>query len=302
MDLRRIRHFIVLAETLNFHRAAERLHMTQPPLTVSIQKLEAELGAKLFVRESSGISLTPSGRAALEQAQKLVFHSRQLQENVKNTILGTGGVLRIGFVGSATYGLLQNLTVLYRAKYPGVELILREATSVEIMQQLEDRTLDIGLIRVPLLRTSRATLLSLQRDEFVAALPRTHALASKDVLHLPDLANETFVMYAATHASGLHSSAMLACQQAGFIPQITQEATQIQTVLALVEAGLGVALVPSIMQNVARDKISYRKFDDFPSVAAIGLSLAYMASSESPAAEKFRQLAAQEYSGDRHRA
>ncbi len=292
MDLRRIRHFVTLAETLNFHRAAERLHMTQPPLTVSIQKLEAELGTKLFLRESSGISLTPSGKAALVEARKLIFHSQQMHEAATNALEGTGGVLRIAFVGSATYGLLQKLTPLYRAQYPGVELVLREAISVDIIQQLEDRTLDIGLIRVPLMRTSHATLLPLQRDEYVAALPRGHALASKGVLQLADLAHESFVMYAATDASGLHSSAMLACQQAGFVPQITQEATQVQTVLALVETGLGVALVPSVMQEFKRDRIVYRPFETVPAAGAIGLSLAYMASSESPAAAKFRQLAA----------
>ena len=124
MDLRRIRHFVVLAETLNFRRAAERLHMAQPPLSVSIQKLEAELGAKLFTRESSGVALTPSGRAVLVEAKKLLFHGSQLNEMAKNAVDGTGGTLHIGFVGSASYGMLQKLLPLFRAEYPGVELVL----------------------------------------------------------------------------------------------------------------------------------------------------------------------------------
>ncbi len=297
MDLRRIRHFIALAETLNFHRAAERLHMTQPPLSVSIQKLEVELGAKLFERKASGVSLTLAGKTALKQARKLIYHSEQIRTDINNALSGTGGVLRVGFVGSATSGLLQRLTALYRAQFPGVELILSEATSVEIMQGVEDQALDIGLVRVPLLRTSRATVMPLEREAFVAALPFTHALVGKDQLQLRDLANEGFIMYAASSASGLYSSVMLACQQAGFLPLITQEATQIQTVLALVETGLGVALVPAIMQNVMRYQIAYRSFTDFPEAGMTGLSLAYMASSESPAAEKFRLLAAQEYPG-----
>jgi DNA-binding transcriptional LysR family regulator len=291
MDLRRIHHFVVLAETLNVHRAAERLHMTQPPLTVSIQKLEAELGAKLFTRERTGVLLTPTGQAVLIEARKLLFNGHQLRETATSTLAGTSGVLQIGFVGSATYGMLQKLLPLFRAEYPGVDLTLREATSVNILQQLEDKTLDIGLVRVPLLQTSRATLIQLERDEYIAALPRGNPLTKRTMLRLSEMASESFIMYAADHAAGLHSTAMFACQQAGFLPRITQQAIQVQTVLTLVESGLGVALVPSVMQRYASERIVYRSFVDFPATASIGISLAYMAETESPAARQFRELA-----------
>lgn len=295
MDLRRIRHFVVLAETLNFRRAAERLHMAQPPLSVSIQKLEAELGTKLFARESSGVQLTPSGRAVLVEARKLLFHGNQLFETARSALDGTGGTLQVGFVGSATYGMLQKLLPLFRAEYPGVQLILREATSLGIIQQLEDRALDIGLVRVPLLQSAGARLLQLEPDVFMAALPRGSALAAKGPLHLAEMAGESFIMYASTHAAGLHSAALLACQQAGFIPKISQQAIQIQTVLALVESGLGVALVPSVMQRYISDKIIYRPLLDLPPVASIGIALAYMAETESPAAAHFRKMAMREF-------
>ncbi|MFZ2294111.1 MAG: LysR substrate-binding domain-containing protein [Polaromonas sp.] len=299
MDLRRIRHFVVLAETLNFRRAAERLHMAQPPLSVSIQKLEAELGTKLFARESSGVQLTPSGCAVLMEARKLLFHGSQLIETARSALDGTGGTLQVGFVGSATYGMLQKLLPLFRAEYPGVELILREATSVSIIQQLEDRALDIGLVRVPLLQSCGAKLLQLEPDMFMAALPRGSALAGKGPLHLAEMAGESFIMYASTHAAGLHSAALLACQQAGFIPKVSQQAIQVQTVLALVESGLGVALVPSVMQRYISDKIVYRPLLDVPPAASIGLALAYMAETESPSAARFRKLAAREFELER---
>lgn len=295
MDLRRIRHFVILAETLNFRRAAERLHMAQPPLTVSIQKLEAELGTKLFTRDSTGVALTSSGRTVLVEAKKLLFHGSQLMEAAKSTVDGSGGTLQIGFVGSTTYGMLQKLVPLFRAEYPGIELILREETSVSIMRQLEDGLLDIGLVRVPLLEAFKASVVQLEHDEFIAALPRGNALAGKGVLKLADMAAESFVMYAPTHANGLHSTAMLACQQAGFIPRVTQQAIQVQTVLALVESGLGVALVPSVMRRFVSDKIVYRPFSDFPPTASIGLALAYMADTECPAASRFRKLACREF-------
>lgn len=146
--------------------------MAQPPLSVLIQKLESELGANLFVRESSGVVLTPSGRAVLVDARKLLVQGEQLSETARSALDGTGGSLQIGFVGSATHGLLQTLIPVFRAEYPRVELILREGTSVGIVEQLEDLALDIGLVRIPLLQTCQATLLELEPDRFIAALPR----------------------------------------------------------------------------------------------------------------------------------
>lgn len=291
MDLRRIRHFVVLAETLNFRRAAERLHMAQPPLSVSIQKLEAELGIPLFVRGNPGVSLTPGGRAVLAEARKLLFHGGQLGEAAKSALDGTGGMLRVGFVGTTTYGLLQRLVPAFRAEFPGVDLVLREATSVELVQQVEDRALDIGLIRTPILRATSATLYPLERDEFVAALPRGHALGSRGPLALSDLAHEAFIMYSPTGAAGLHSAAMLACQAAGFVPRVTQEAVQVQTLLALVESGLGVALVPSVMQRYASENILYRPLAGAPEGGHLGWALVSLGSMEVPAATRFRTLA-----------
>ncbi|AOY91214.1 LysR family transcriptional regulator [Cupriavidus sp. USMAA2-4] len=292
MDLRRIRHFVVLAETLNFRRAAERLHMAQPPLSVSIQKLEAELGTTLFTRDARGVALTPSGRAALAEARRMLFHAAQFSDAARSADSGTGGVLRVGFVGSTTFALLPRLVPIFRAEYPGVELVLREATSARILQWLDEEALDVGLVRTPLLRHSGATLLPLEHDGFVAALPRGNALAGKGPLRLAELAGERFIMYAADEAAGLHSAAMSACQLAGFVPRVAQEAIQVQTVLALVESGLGVALVPSIMQRFASERIVYRELEDYPAAAAIGLALAYRPDQQSAAAQRFRDVAA----------
>jgi DNA-binding transcriptional LysR family regulator len=299
MDLRRIRHFVVLAETLNFRRAAERLHMAQPPLSVSIQKLEAELGAKLFTRAANGVSLTPSGQAALAEARRLLFHGNQFAHIALHALDGTGGALHVGFVGSTTFGLLQKLVPAYRAAYPGVELILREATSAKIVEMVEEDALDIGLVRTPLLQSSQARMMPLERDIFVAALPGTNPLARKrGPLRMRDLADESFIMYTRTEAAGLHSAAMLACQEAGFLPHVTQEAVQVQTLLSLVESGLGVALVPSVMQRFVNEKIVYRTLADCAAAAAIGLALVYRRDLESPAARRFRELAAQEFPQD----
>lgn len=291
MDLRRIRHFVVLAETLNYRRAAERLHMAQPPLSVSIQKLEAELGTKLFERNSSGVALTASGRAVLTEARKLLFHGGQVQAVARDVMDGTGGTLRVGFVGTTTYGMLQRLLPQFRTEYPGVHLVLRESTSIAILEQLEDHGLDVGLVRTPLLRATSASLIPLQHDRFVIALPRAHGLAGRGSLRLVDLADEFFVMYSAAAAGGLQSAAMLACQACGFVPKVSQEAVQVQTLLALVESGTGIALVPSVMQRYASEKLVYRELEDLPSNAEVGLALAYLEGSEMPAGRRFRDVA-----------
>jgi DNA-binding transcriptional LysR family regulator len=295
MDLRRIRHFVVLAETLNFRRAAERLHMAQPPLSVSIQKLEAELGTRLFDRSTSGVALTASGRAALAEARRILFYNEQFREQAMSAAQGTSGQLLVGFVGSTTSGMLQKLVPLFRAEYPGVELILRESTSGAILQQIVNDELDIGLVRTPLLESTSARLLPLERDRFVAAIPRGNPLTARAELRLSELADQPFVMYSRGYAAGLHSAAMLVCQASGFVPRVAQEATQIQTVLAMVESGLGVALVPSVTQRFATPKMVFRRLIDLPEVADIGVALAFKPERESGAAQRFRTLASREY-------
>lgn len=160
---------------------------------------------------------------------------------------------------------------------------------------VDESALDIGLIRTPLLESPKARMVPLEFDTFIAALPRGSFLAAKCPLSLSDFANESFIMYSRSEGAGLHSAAMLACQQAGFLPNVTQEATQIQTMLALVESGLGVALVPSVMQRFANERIVYRKLTDYPSAAAIGLALLYRPEMENAAAQCFCNLATRVY-------
>lgn len=301
MDIKRIRNFVMLAEAGSFRRASERLHLAQPALTVSIQKLEAELGARLFDRGPAGVTLTVAGEAVLREAKRLLFFEGQVIAAAHDAVSGTGGTLRIGFVGTTTFGMLQRLLPAYRASYPAVELKLQEAPSVSIIEQLEHGTLDLGLVRTPVMVSTSATLLPLERERLIVALPPGHFLAKRDAIRLKDLAGEAFLMYAQGAASSLRSLVMGACQRAGFVPRISQEATQVQTLLALVESGLGVAFVPSVMRKYASDVIAYREVLDIEHDGAMGLSLAYMADAESPAAVKFREVALRVAAADARR-
>lgn len=287
MDLRRIRNFNVLAETLNFSRAAERLHIAQPALSVSIQKLESQLGTKLFERTSTGVKLTATGEAALVDARRMLYHGEQLMRTARDAAAGTGGRLRIGFVGSTIYSVLPKLIPAFRSQYPNVEVVLSEATSTRILSMLRDDAIDVGIVRTPLLQANGATLHVLRRDRFVAALPVSHSLASRESLRLEELAGEPFVMYSATDAAGLHASAMAACEAAGFMPDVTQVATQVATMLALVASGLGVALVPEVARSDRTLSVRYLDLQDQMPAVETTLALAWHVESESPAALRF---------------
>lgn len=252
----------VLAETLNFRKAAERLHMEQPPLSVSIRRLETELGGDLFVRDRQGVRVTALGEAVLEHARQIAFHVEQLRRVAADAGQGLSGPLRIGFVGSATYRLLPKCLPQFRASFPAVNMDLREGTTSQLLGQVERGEIDVGLVRHPVIETTRANLEPLEHDQLVAALPADDALARKRTLRLTDLRDVPFVLYASQAAMNLRAQVITACQAAGFTPRVAQEAVQVQTVLSLVGSGAGMALVPSICQAHRIAGIVFRPLAD----------------------------------------
>lgn len=253
MELRSLQYFVTLAETSNFHRAAERLHISQPPLSVAIRKLEQELGAPLFDRNPRGVTLTAAGQAALEPARIALAHAEQIRQAVKQGVTGERGRLAIGFVGSATFELLPRLIEPFRRLYPAVELILSEGNSTEIQGRIEAGSLDLGLVRLPLQKSARITTQMVERDHMVVALPSSHPLARKRRLDLKQLVDQPFVVYSGI--SVLRATTVAACQNAGFVAHIVQEAAQLQTILSLVQSGIGIALVPAKAQRFTPDRV-----------------------------------------------
>lgn len=286
MELRQLQYFSTLAETLNFRRAAERLHISQPPLTVAIRKLEDELGAPLFVRSSRGVALTDAGKAALEFARTALSSAGSIRRAVHEGCAGERGRLRIGFVSSAVYALLPAIIPRFRRRYPHVDLALEEMTSADIAPRLRARELDVGLVRMPLLDRERLAAEVVETDELVIALPEAHPLAAGRRLSLGRLADEAFVAF--PRYSVLHAASLTACRDAGFAPRVAQEAAQVHTILSLVQSGLGVALVPSRAVRYAPDGVELMTLDAPPRIA-IGLALRDEA--PSPAAERFRAVA-----------
>lgn len=293
MDFRHLQQFVMLAETLNFRRAAQKLHMAQPPLSVSIRKLETELGVQLFVRGKDGVRLTDSGVAALVEARRALFHAERFQWVARAVASGEGGVLRVGFVGSATHEILPRIVPRFRLQYPSVELVLLEVTSIRLLQMLNDERLDVGIVRVPAPSAGRIGLMTLQSETFVLALPAAHPLAKRKSVKLADLADEPFIVYSAADGPGLRTAVLHACQCCGFTPRISQEAVQVSTLHSLVESGLGVALVPAVSQRFSSAGVVYKSLSDLPASAGIGLSLAWNPQAQTPALEHFKVLAHQ---------
>lgn len=271
MDLRQLRYFNGLAETLNFHRAAERLHISQPPLTVAIRKLEEDLGVALFERDPRGVRLTTAGLAAVVPAREALVAAEKVREAVRQGAAGLRGRLSIGFIGSAIGELLPRIVSPFRHAYPEVELALEEMNSVEIVRAIAARRLDVGLVRLPVMDSAPVAIDVIETDELVAVLPDSDVLARRKTLDLGALADRSFIIY--SPVSVLHAMIRLACHRAGFTPRVAQEAVQVQTILSLVEAGLGVALIPGRSARFAGEGVRIVTLSD-PVPIAMGIARA----------------------------
>lgn len=291
MNLRQLRQFVTLAETGNFHRAAEMLHMAQPPLSVSIRKLEEEMGEALFERRSTGVFLTTVGEAMLADARLTLFHAEQCRQAVMDARQGQGGLLRMGIIGSATYALLPELIPSLRERFPKIELELTEATSSEILDGLVSRRFDVGFVRYPVLHPAPFELLPMDRDDFVLAVSEHSPLAAHDAIALSDAARQPFIMYPQDKVPGLSTLALMRCQLSGFTPRVAQEAMQVQTIMSLVASGLGVGLVAGVARLVMPRGVKCLALTDNPPGFRVGIALARLQGNTSRLVERFTEHA-----------
>jgi len=291
MELRQLRQVLALAETLNFHRAAERLHMAQPPLSTSIKKLEEELGAQLFERLPSGLRLTAAGEAVVRNARRVMFFADEIRRAAREGESGEQGLLQVGFVGSASYSLMPQIVRRFRRKYPRVDLVIEESTTVELLKRVENHTLDVALVRFPVLVPTEAELTLLQKDVLMLAVSADSPLAGRGHVNLREVADQPFIVYSRTLVPTMHSLTMYTFNEAGIRPRIAQEAVQVQTLLSLVESGLGVGLVPGQAARYAGEGIRLLTLDDAPPAIHVGIALAVLPEALRPAARNFIALA-----------
>lgn len=287
MELRQLRHFVTLAQARNFSRAAEQLHIAQPALSISIRNLETEIGTRLFDRGPRHVTLTEAGRLALRSARAALESVAEVGELAAAVSTGEAGTLKLAFVGGATFDVLPRHLPEFRRRHPGVELDLIEGTTVEVIERVRSGAVDAGFVRHPVLSPTGLASIVVERDLLVAALPRGHRLAGKARLKMRDLADEDFIQYAHAHAPSMHMVVVRACEAAGFKPRLAQEAVQIQTIVSLVESGLGVALVPGLCQRALGQNVDFRPITDHRAEREVGLALVYDASVRKPLLENF---------------
>ncbi len=277
MDLRHLRYFTAVADTLHFGRAAERLHMAQPPLSRAIRVLEEELGTRLFDRSTRGVRLSAAGAALLPEARRLLRGADALRAGARHLAQGEVGTLSIGFISAAAYGIFPDIVRSFRRTHPGVELVLREATSDAQPRALRAGDLDLGFV-LPGPVDPALAYIPLTWEPLVAALPANRRWPTR--LPLSTLANEPFVLFPREAGAWLYDAIVSFCRRAGFVPRIEQEAIQMQTIVSLVAAGIGVALVPASLERMRRTGVVYRALTEKSPAVEIGL--AHRARDDSP--------------------
>jgi len=270
MELRHLRYFIAVAEELNFTRAAEKLHIAQPPLSQQIQHLEAELGFQLFRRTKRTVHLTAAGQVFFEEAGKILQQVDRAIQLGRQTSRGELGQLTIGFVSSAAHNVVPAILQAFRTRCPAVKLELHELTTNEQLQRLRFGQIDIGFVRPPVEEDGINSEIVF-REPLIVALPETHHLADRTHLELRELSTEPFILFPRSQAPGLYDAIVSLCQQAGFSPIAAQEAIQMQTIVSLVAAEMGVAIVPASMQNFQRNGVVYKSLPESTCIVAIAL-------------------------------
>ena len=295
-ELRHLRYFVTVAETLSFARAAERLHLSQPPLSRQIQALEQELGTPLFVRTKRSVRLSSAGAALLPEARRLLEQAAALRDNARRLAAGEAGRITLGCITTAAHNVLPQLLPEFQRRHADVKVVLQEATSDIQLAALRESRLDAGLV-LPPVDDEQLRYLPLFRDPLVAALPASWdktpagrlALPRSGPLPLKSLASQPFILFPREAGPGLYDLIIGFCRRAGFSPRIEQEATHMQTIVSLVAAGMGVALVPASLQALRRTGVRYRALAE--KSPAVETGLAWRSDNDSPALAAFVQLA-----------
>jgi DNA-binding transcriptional LysR family regulator len=258
MDLRHLRYFVAVAEERHFGRAAERLHMAQPPLSQQIRQLETELGVELLHRTTRRVDLTDAGRAYLERARAILADVDAAAHQARRVAAGTVGHLAIGCVGSVTYSLLPALSRRLVEELPGVDFSFRgEMLAPDQAEALRTGAIDVALLRPPA-AGPWLTVHTLRRDRLVVAVPAGHPLARRARLRAADLAGADLIVHSADRRSVMYDVVLGLLRDAGVEPHVRHEVGETSTLVTLVAGGLGVAIVPEPVTALALDGVVYR--------------------------------------------
>jgi DNA-binding transcriptional LysR family regulator len=290
LELRQLRYFVAVAEELHFGRASIRLHMTQPPLSQAIAALEEQLGAALFLRNRRTVELTPAGSALLPEARRLLAEAAALPELVRRAAGGESGRLALAFVTSADYSVLPPFLRRYTERYPGVHLTLQEATSDVQAEELLRGRVDAGFLIPPLPPRARDELdyMKVLEEPLILCAPAGLRLPASGPVRLQDLPRLPLITFPRAIAPALHDAILACFRAAGLAPAIGQQAIQMQTIVSLVSAGMGLALVPQSVSNLMRPGVEYRPLADPTPLVETGV--AWRRGDPSPVLHGFLEL------------
>ena len=271
MELRHLRYFVVVAEEMNIHRAAERLYISQPPLSVAIQQLERELSTKLFTRKGRAIQITKAGefllveaRNILAQVEKSILQTQQVGE-------GKAGLIKVGFISSSVTGVLQQMVSGYKQLYPNVKIELEQYSGDHIIKKISNKEIDVGIERFPIDLPNDLKIDVVVKEGWVAAIPKSNILSKKKILKVTDLDNEDLIFYPRWNSPASYDDVINLFVKKKVTPNIVQEATEQMTIAALVASGMGIAIVPESMKNIKVDNVVHVPIEGAKNRTGFGL-------------------------------
>jgi DNA-binding transcriptional LysR family regulator len=289
MELRHIRSFLSIAETLHFGRTAELIHISQPALSLQIRALEEEVGVRLFERNRRKTTLTAAGAAFRDDAAAALSQLEQATRRAKAAANGKLGLLRIGFVSTAGSEIVPNIVRQFRQLNPAVEFSLRNILTAEQVHMLETGSLDIGFLRVPIGEHAALDIVVVHREPFVLVVPSSHKLAKRKRVRLREVAGQDFVMYERTYAPGFHDLMVGILRDAGIVPNVTQTAVEIPTLISLVASGMGITIMPaSVVKHYVASVVACNILDRIP-MTEIGMAV--RKGTRAPVVDNFRSFA-----------
>lgn len=272
LELRHLRYFVTVAEELHFGRAAQRLHISQPPLSMQIRALEELIGAQLLNRTQRRVELTEAGRVFLREARQILERTSEAVLAAQRASRGEAGELALGFVSVADYHVLPPLLREFRARAPGVRLTLTEATTDRLTEDLAAGRVDLGFV-LPPVEDPALAYRTVHREPLLAALPANHPLAgARGPIPLAALADAPFVLIPRRLGPGLYDDIVSFCRHNGFSPRVVQEAVQMQTIVSLVSAGLGVTLIPASLEHLGRTGVVYKPLREASPETEVGIA------------------------------
>ncbi len=289
MELRQIRSFLSIAETLHFGRTAELIHLSQPALSLQIRALEEEVGVRLFERNRRKTTLTAAGFAFRDDAAAALSQLEQAVRSARLAANGKLGVLRIGFISTVGSEIVPNIIRRFRKSNPEVQFSLRAIPTADQVKMLEEGSLDIGFFRLPIGEHSALEVVTVHRERFVLVVPRSHELAKRKRVRLSELSGQNFVLYERTYAPGFYDLIFGMLRDARIVPNISQTAAELSMLISLVDAHMGVAILPlSAVKHSVASVVACNIVDRIP-MSEIGMAV--RKGTRAPVIDSFRSFA-----------